>query len=123
MYEASLHFRHIQLPELFCGMGHADADFPVLYPVACSPQAWASATPFLLLRSALGIFADAPRRELRIYNPTLPRGWEKSSSIVFASARRGSSCASRRSGAACAVDVLEQEGDPIRVLVELSPNG
>ena len=72
MYEASLHFRYFQLPELFCGMGQADADFPVLYPVACSPQAWASAAPFLLLRSALGIFADAPRRELRIYNPTLP---------------------------------------------------
>jgi hypothetical protein len=27
-----------------------------------------------------------------------------------------------RTGAACAVDVLEQEGDPIRVMVELSPN-
>ena len=27
-----------------------------------------------------------------------------------------------RTGAACAVDVLEQEGDPIRVLVELAPN-
>ncbi|HKQ70793.1 MAG TPA: glycogen debranching N-terminal domain-containing protein, partial [Polyangiaceae bacterium] len=38
LYQASLHFRHFQLPELFCGMGLMDADFPVLYPVACSPQ-------------------------------------------------------------------------------------
>jgi glycogen debranching enzyme len=122
MYEASLHFRHFQLPELFCGMGLAEADFPVLYPVACSPQAWASAAPFLLLRSALGIFADAPRHELRIYNPTLP-AWL--GEVVLDRFRVGNTRLKirfSRTGAACAVDVLEQEGDPIRVLVELSPN-
>jgi glycogen debranching enzyme len=122
MYEASLHFRHFQLPELFCGMGLAEADFPVLYPVACSPQAWASAAPFLLLRSALGIHADAPRRELRIYNPTLP-AWL--GEVVLERFRVGKTRLKirfSRTGAACAVDVLEQEGDPIRVLVELGPN-
>jgi len=123
MYEASLHFRHFQLPELFCGMGLSEADFPVMYPVACSPQAWASAAPFLLLRSALGIFADAPRHELRIYNPTLP-AWL--GEVVLDRFRIGNTRLKirfSRTGAACAVDVLEQEGDPIRVLVELSPNG
>ncbi len=122
LYEASLHFRHFQLPELFCGMGLAEADFPVSYPVACSPQAWASAAPFLLLRAALGIFADAPKRELRIYNPTLP-AWL--GEVVLDRFRVGNTRLKirfSRTGAACAVDVLEQEGDPIRVLVELSPN-
>ena len=31
---------------------------PTLYPVACSPQAWASATPFALLEAALGLEFD-----------------------------------------------------------------
>jgi glycogen debranching enzyme len=123
MYEASLHFRHFQLPELFCGMGLAEGDFPVLYPVACSPQAWASAAPFLLLRAALGIFADAPRAELRIINPMLP-AWL--GEVVLDRFRIGNTRLKirfTRTGAATAVDVLEQDGDPIRVLVELSPSG
>jgi glycogen debranching enzyme len=123
LYKASLHFRYFQLPELFCGMGMAEADFPVLYPVACSPQAWASVAPVLLLRSALGIFADAPRHELRIYNPTMP-AWL--GEVVLDRFRVGNTRLKirfSRTGAACAVDVLEQDGDPIRVLVELSPNG
>ena len=121
MYEASLHFRYYQLPELFCGVGQADADFPVLYPVACSPQAWASATPFLLLRSALGIFADAPRRELRIYNPTLPPWLGEVVLDRFRVGKTRLKLRFSRSGAACAVDVLEQEGDPIRVLSRALP--
>ena len=122
LYEASLNFRYFQLPELFCGMGLSEADFPVRYPVACSPQAWASAAPFLLLRAALGIFADAPRHELRIYNPTLPVWLGE---VVLDRFRVGNTRLKlrfTRTGAAAAVDVLEQDGDPIRVLVELSPN-
>lgn len=121
LYEASLHFRHYRLPELFCGLGLADADFPVSYPVACSPQAWASATPFLLLRSALGIFPDAPKGELRIINPTLP-GWL--GDVVVDRLQVGRTRLKlrfTRTAAACAVEVLEQRGDPIRVLVEVSP--
>jgi glycogen debranching enzyme len=72
LYQASLHFRHHRLPELFCGMGRRQGDFPVHYPVACSPQAWASATFFLLLRACLGLFPDAPRRTLYVRNPRLP---------------------------------------------------
>ena len=41
-----------RLPELFCGFRRARGQAPTLYPVACSPQAWASATPFTLLQAA-----------------------------------------------------------------------
>jgi hypothetical protein len=44
----------------------------VLYPVACAPQAWASATPFTLLEAALGIEFDAARGEIRLRDPHLP---------------------------------------------------
>jgi len=43
-----------------------------LYPVACAPQAWASATPFTLLEAALGLEFDAERSEIRLRNPKLP---------------------------------------------------
>jgi glycogen debranching enzyme len=122
LYEASLHFRYFQLPELFCGLGFAEADFPVRYPVACAPQAWASAAPFLLLRAVLGIFADAPRRELRIYNPMFPAWLGEVVLDRFRIGKTRLKLRFTRTGAACAVDVLEQEGDSIRVVVELSPS-
>jgi glycogen debranching enzyme len=42
-----------RLPELFCGFDRAEFDPPVPYPTSCSPQAWAAAAPFLLLRALL----------------------------------------------------------------------
>jgi glycogen debranching enzyme len=72
LYAASLHFRDLRLPELFCGMSRGEGDFLVHYPVSCSPQAWASAAFFLLLQSALGMRADAPMNRLNIRNPQLP---------------------------------------------------
>ncbi|MGH3887971.1 MAG: amylo-alpha-1,6-glucosidase, partial [Pseudonocardiaceae bacterium] len=42
-----------QLPELFCGFDRSEFTDPVPYPTACSPQAWASASPQFLLRTLL----------------------------------------------------------------------
>ncbi len=47
-----------RLPELFSGLDQADVGTPVPFPTSCSPQAWAAATPFLLLRTMLGIEPD-----------------------------------------------------------------
>jgi len=44
-----------RLPELFAGLDRGDVETPVPFPTSCSPQAWAAATPFLLLRIMLGI--------------------------------------------------------------------
>ena len=121
LYQASLHFRHYRLPELYCGLGLGDAYFPVSYPVACSPQAWASAAPFLLLRSTLGIFPDAPNRQLRILNPTLP-AWL--TDVVLDRLRVGRTRLKlrfSRTGATCGVEVLEQEGEPLSVFVQVAP--
>jgi glycogen debranching enzyme len=43
------------LPEAFAGFPRSVSRFPVPFPTACSPQAWATAAPFLLLSSMLGI--------------------------------------------------------------------
>ncbi|HLI15343.1 MAG TPA: glycogen debranching N-terminal domain-containing protein [Acidimicrobiales bacterium] len=42
-----------RLPELMCGFDREEYPLPVRYPTSCSPQAWASAAPFLLVRSVL----------------------------------------------------------------------
>ena len=44
-----------RLPELFCGLDRDDVETPIPFPTSCSPQAWAAATPFLVLRIMLGL--------------------------------------------------------------------
>jgi len=63
-----------RLPELFCGFSAESFSPPVPYPTSCSPQAWASAAPFMLLRAFLGLEPDVPNRTVRM-NPNLPRSW------------------------------------------------
>ena len=72
LFEAALTFPDIRLPELFCGFARADVDAPVPFPVACTPQAWAAAAPLLLLRTMLGLRADAPAHSLELIRPHLP---------------------------------------------------
>ncbi|MFG2103667.1 glycogen debranching N-terminal domain-containing protein [Micromonospora echinaurantiaca] len=54
MLEASRHSGH-RLPEAFSGYDRSFGRQPVPYPTACNPQAWASGTPLLLLRTMLGL--------------------------------------------------------------------
>jgi glycogen debranching enzyme len=54
LFEAASYTDH-RLPETFAGYARSDSRFPVRYPTACSPQAWATAAPFLLLRAMLGL--------------------------------------------------------------------
>ncbi|WP_054812577.1 amylo-alpha-1,6-glucosidase [Nocardia arizonensis] len=63
-----------RLPELFCGFARDQFSVPVPYPTSCSPQAWASAAPLLLVRSFLGLDPDVPARTLTV-RPLVPRGW------------------------------------------------
>ena len=72
LFEAALTFPDTRLPELFCGFARSDIDVPVPYPVACSPQAWSAAAPLLLLRTMLGLRADAGSRALTLSTPHLP---------------------------------------------------
>jgi glycogen debranching enzyme len=61
-----------RLPELFCGFDRRPNEAPTLYPVACSPQAWAAATPFALLQSCLGLTISAADRRIDMERPQLP---------------------------------------------------
>ena len=52
--EAATFFRY-RLPEVFAGYRRTRTSFPVEYPTASTPQAWATGTPLLLLRVLLGL--------------------------------------------------------------------
>ncbi|HEY9712880.1 MAG TPA: amylo-alpha-1,6-glucosidase, partial [Chroococcales cyanobacterium] len=72
MLEVAKRTEDERLPELFCGFSKQYSPDPIWYPVSCSPQAWAAASPFLMLNSMLGIQADLPRRRIKISHPYLP---------------------------------------------------
>src|SRR5690606_17149041 len=93
-----------RLPELFCGFDRAEQQVPVRYPTSCSPQAWAAAVPFELLRIALGMEPSStgldvgatPERVGSVAIDNLP--FEQRSHRVRAvrrdrSGRRGARCA------------------------------
>ncbi len=69
--EAGGFFRLNQLPELYAGLHRDDANFPVQYPGANVPQAWAAGAVFSLLQAILGLQPDAPHEMLYI-DPDLP---------------------------------------------------
>ena len=58
-----------QLPEAFGGYARAQTMYPVQYPTACSPQAWSTGTPLLLLRTMLGL---QPYGDHLVVDPALP---------------------------------------------------
>jgi glycogen debranching enzyme len=71
MIEAAAHFDY-RLPEVFAGFPRHRTHFPVVYPTASSPQAWAAATPVLLLQIVLGLVPDRPAGALRSEAEELP---------------------------------------------------
>jgi glycogen debranching enzyme len=63
-----------RLPELFCGLERHRGQGPTLYPVACSPQAWAGGAAFLLLEACLGVSVQGTRNRILFDRPCLPDG-------------------------------------------------
>ncbi len=73
VFDAIERFEAYRPPEVFAGVKREGSfDFPVLYPSGANiPQAWATGTIFHMLRTILGLRADAPHGKLYV-RPTLP---------------------------------------------------
>ncbi len=71
IFAAASYFEGGRMPELFAGIERQADSFPIPYPDANIPQAWAAGSIFLLIRTILGLEADAPNRKLKI-QPSLP---------------------------------------------------
>ena len=64
-----------QLPEVFAGLPRAETPFPIAYPTAARPQAWAAGTPVLLLQVLLGLRPDRRRRRIETVAPAELPSW------------------------------------------------
>jgi glycogen debranching enzyme len=73
LFEAATYMDLRRLPELFCGFQRERRRGPTLYPVACAPQAWASATVFSLVEALLGLEFRPETHEIFLRNPLLPQ--------------------------------------------------
>jgi glycogen debranching enzyme len=72
LFSVARHF-HFQLPEVFAGLSRSETPFPIDYPTAARPQAWAAAAPVLLLRVLLGLEPDREHQTLEsVCPPELP---------------------------------------------------
>ena len=67
-FEAARYFGH-RLPEVFAGFDRDRSGIPVAYPTASQPQAWAAATPVLLLAGAARPGPEPRRRGARGARP------------------------------------------------------
>jgi glycogen debranching enzyme len=72
MLDASVVMDLHRLPELFCGFPRTGGHTPTLYPVACSPQAWAAGSVFMLLQACLGLSFSPDKPQLLFRYPRLP---------------------------------------------------
>jgi len=117
LFDAAIHADYMRLPELFCGFTRRSPNRPVSYPIACSPQAWAAGSPFLILQAMLGISARAHENLLTVNKPQLPV-WL--STVELRNLRVGDSRITllfRRDGEITGFSLLDREGD-LRVVME-----
>ena len=71
MFDAAMFADLNRLPELFCGFVRRPGEGPTLYPVACAPQSWASASVFMLLKSMLGLSVSGNPARVSFHYPRL----------------------------------------------------
>jgi glycogen debranching enzyme len=77
LFDASVFLDLHRLPELFCGFPRQSGREPTLYPMACSPQAWAAGAVFLLLQSCLGLTIRGSEPAVYFFYPRLPESLQE----------------------------------------------
>jgi len=78
-----------RLPELICGFGRRKGKGPTLYPVACSPQAWAAGSVFMALQACLGLEVHAQEGRVYLHYSALPESLEE---VHIRNLRVGNAC-------------------------------
>ncbi len=111
MYEAAGFYPIYRLPELFGGFHREEYDIPIKYPVANSPQAWASGAIPYMLTASLGFVPDALGQKLTLVKPTLPDWLQR---VTINSIHIGNGAAKlefQRVGESTLVNVMEKRGN------------
>ncbi len=105
MFDAAGYQELRRLPELFCGFGRRRRRGPTAYPVACAPQAWASAAPFAFVAACTGLSLRHESNEIYFADPHLPDFLED---LTIRNLRLGETRADIR---------LDRDGDNVTVKV------
>ena len=111
LFEAAGLRRDHRLQELWCGFERRGDQPPVAYPVACNPQAWAAAAPFMLVQTLLGI---SPRDRGSALTVNAPRVPDWLGHVRIGGLRVGGSLVEmsfHREGDATAFSLLGQSGE------------
>lgn len=112
MLEASSFMELNRLPELFCGFHkRSDVEGPTLYPVACSPQAWAAGSVYLMLESCLGIRVQPAEHVVEFFSPHLPEGIDWMELRNLGVGQFAADLRLRRDGDETRVDILTAGGE------------
>lgn len=120
LFNAASYMELRRLPELFCGFQRQRNRGPTLYPVACSPQAWASAAPFSLIQASLGLEFDPRRGEICLRNPRMPAFLDE---VTLRNLQLSSSSVDikvRRHGEEVSLEMLRSQGH-VQVSIVSSP--
>jgi len=110
LFDAATYMEVRRLPELYCGFQRKNQRGPTLYPVACTPQAWAAGTPLLLLQASLGLEFNPDNNEILLRKPRLPPFLDE---VMLHNLRLGQSTIDlmlRRHGNDVSLQVLRNEG-------------
>jgi len=100
-----------RLPELICGFGRRPGKGPTLYPVACSPQAWAAGSVFMSLQACLGLEIRAQESRVYLHHSALP---EQLQHVRIRNLRVGNACVDfsfERYSETVSVNILRRSGE------------
>jgi glycogen debranching enzyme len=111
LFDASTYLELFRLPELFCGFERRAGEGPTRYPIACAPQAWASAAVYQLTKSLLGLEVDGVNRRVIFRQPRLPEtlDWLRLTNLTVGTAELDLLC--ERRGSDVGISVLRKIGD------------
>lgn len=116
LFDAATYMDLRRLPELFCGFVRRHRNAPTQYPVACSPQAWASAAPICLLQATLGLELLDSSGEVAFYRPLLPDFLDHVHLRNLRLSRGSVDVLLHRHGKNVAATVTRREGDVVVVV-------
>ncbi len=118
MFDAAIAQQYSRLPEFICGFTRQAVNRPVAYPMACSPDAPAAGSVFLMLQAMLGLYASAAENVLYVHNPLLPKWLGEVSLSNLSVGRSKLSLRFRRDGNQTTFSVRDKQGGVRVVVVE-----
>ena len=116
LFDTAMYLDLHRVPELFCGFPRDPGEGPILYPVACAPQAWSAASVFQLFQASLGLTISGVASKISFVRPWLPPFLDEARILNLRVAGAEVDLAVVRHGHDVGVNVLRRKGD-VEILI------